>query len=500
MTVVAAGPSAPWAWSERHPVAAELEARSASVGLVSRLVELDPAVVDDAALVEGIAGWERAGAWVAGRQARWVAELGARAVRGSEVDRVPDEVAARLAITRRAAEHKVELALGLQRHPRLAAALEEGSVSARKVEVLVHDTEHLPRALADEVIARVLETADERTVPQLRADVRATELALDAEAAAARHAVARRERCVRMTPAPDAMAWIRALLPAADAAAVMTALDGAAAAREPGEERTADQRRADALTAMARRVLDSGLGPDGVPLPVRQHRRPHLLLTVAGECGGAGSGRGSAGVGAARAAVTAGDACVGAVGACVGAGDACVGAGPAAQVAHLAGYGPVPLAAVAHLLDEATRELVRVDEDGVAVVDVAGTDGYRPCAELARAIVDRDRTCRFPGCRVQAARCDIDHVEPFDPDRPARWQTVEQNLQALCRHHHRLKTHGGWYVSRDPISGATLWRSPTGRVYIVSLEPVLPATLRGPRDPRDPQHPQDPPDPRARTG
>ena len=418
---------------------------------------------------------------MAGRQARWVAELGARAVRGSEVDRVPDEVAARLAITRRAAEHKVELALGLQRHPRLAAALEEGSVSARKVEVLVHDTEHLPRPLADEVIARVLETADERTVPQLRADVRATELALDAEAAAARHAVARRERCVRMTPAPDAMAWIRALLPAADAAAVMTALDGAAAAREPGEERTADQRRADALTAMARRVLDSGLGPNGAPLPVRQHRRPHLLLTVAGECGGAGSGRGSAGVGAARAA---GDACVGAV-------DACVGAGPAAQVAHLAGYGPVPLAAVAHLLDEATQELVRVDEDGVAVVDVAGTDGYRPCAELARAIVDRDRTCRFPGCRVPAARCDIDHVEPFDPDRPARWQTVEQNLQALCRHHHRLKTHGGWYVSRDPISGATLWRSPTGRVYIVSLEPVLPASLR------DPRHP---PNPRARTG
>ncbi len=450
-----APPSAPRTWIERHPVAAELEARSASVELVSRLVELDPAAMDDETLVEGIAGWERVGAWVAGQQARWVAELGTRAMRGSDVDRLPDEVATRLAITRRAAEHKVELALGLQRHPRLAAALEEGSVSARKVEVLLHDTEHLPRSLADVVIARVLETADERTVPQLRADVRATELALDAEAAAARHAEARRERCVRMVPAPDAMAWIHALLPATDAATVMTALDGAAAAREPEDERTADQRRADALTAMARRVLDSGLDPDGEPLPMRQHRRPHLLVTVAGAPGGAGSGR---------------------------AGDGGAGAG---GVAHLAGYGPVPLAAVAHLLDEATQESVRVDEDGVPVVEAAGTDGYRPSAELARAVVDRDRTCRFPGCRVPAARCDIDHVEPFDPDRPARWQTVEQNLQALCRHHHRLKTHGGWCVSRDPVSGATLWRSPTGRVSIVSLEPVLPAQL---------------PEPRARTG
>lgn len=436
--------------------------RPASVDLVARLVGLDPAAVDREGLVEGIAGWERAGAWVAGQQARWVAELDGRAIRGAEVDLVPDEVATRLGITRRAAERKVELAAGLRRHPRLAAALDEGSVSARKVEVLLNDTGHLPFPLADSVIARVLDTADERTVPQLRADVRAAELALDAEAAAARHAEARRERCVRMVPAPDAMAWIHALLPAADAATVMGALDGVVAVREPGDERTADERRADALTAMARRVLDSGLGPDGTPLPVRQHRRPHLLVTVAGA--GAG-GTGTRTLPGSPPSTGAG------------------GTDPSGfgRAAHLAGYGPVPLAAVAHLLDGATQGVVRVDEDGVPVVVADGTDGYRPSAQLARAVVDRDRTCRFPGCRVPAERCDIDHVEPFDPDRPARWQTVEQNLQALCRHHHRLKTHGGWYVSRDPISGATLWRSPLGRVHVVGLEPLLPMPRPDPR-------------------
>jgi len=457
-----AGPSVPWTWVERHPVAADLEMRPASVGLVTRLAGLDPAAVDREGVVEGVAGWERVGAWVARQQAHWVAELGARATRGADVDLVPDEVATRLGITRRAAERKVELAAGLQRHPRLAAALDEGSVSARKVEVLLHDTEHLPFPLADAVIARVLDTADERTVPQLRADVRAAELALDSEAAAARHAEARRERCVRMVPAPDAMAWIHALLPAADAATVMSALDGATAVREPGDERTADERRADALTAMARRVLDSGLGPDGTPLPVRQHRRPHLLVTVAGV--GAG-GTGTRPLPGSPSSALAGGTDPSGVG----------------SVAHLAGYGPVPLAAVAHLLDGATQGVVRVDEDGVPAVDAAGTDGYRPSAELARAVVDRDRTCRFPGCRVPAHRCDIDHVDPFDPDRPARWQTVEQNLQALCRHHHRLKTHGGWYVSRDPISGATLWRSPLGRVHVVSLEPLLPVPRPDPR-------------------
>ena len=288
MTVTAARPmgsGAPWTWEERHAIATELEWQAASADLAARLAALDPAAMDDEAVVEGIAAWERVSAWAAGQQARWVAELSARASSGSAVDRVTDEIATRLGVTRRAAEVKVELAVGLRRHPELAAALRDGWLSARKAEVLLHDTEHLPRALADAVIARVLATADERTVPQLRADVRAAELALDAEAAAARHAEARRDRCVRLVPAPDAMAWIHALLPAADAATVMTALDGVSAAREPGDERTADQRRADALAAMARRVLDSGLGPDGAPLQVRQHRRPHLLITVAGASG-----------------------------------------------------------------------------------------------------------------------------------------------------------------------------------------------------------------------
>ena len=442
---------APWRWEARHSVADELERTRGSAQLAARVVELEPAELDDEGLIEGVAAWERLAAWVAAGQARWVNALAARAESGAQVDRLADEIATRLAITRRAAESKVELAAGLARHPQLDGALTDGRLSERKATVLLHDTEHLPGLLTDAVLDRVLDSADQRTVPQLRADIREAELALDAAAAAARYDDARRERCVRMVPAPDAMAWLHALLPAADAATVMTALDGVVAVREPGDERSADERRADALTAMARRVLDSGTGPDGTPLAVRQHRRPHLVISV--------SAAAPTGTRAARGQV--------------------VHLADLRPVAHLAGYGPVPTAAVVHLFSGATASPVLVDEAGVRQVTAPATDGYRPAAELARQVVERDRTCRFPGCRAAADRCDIDHVVPFDPARPARGQTIAQNLQTLCRHHHRVKTHAGWSVSRDPISGATLWRSPTGQVRVVSLDAVVPAARPG---------------------
>lgn len=73
-----------------------------------------------------------------------------------------------------------------------------------------------------------------------------------------------------------------------------------------------------------------------------------------------------------------------------------------------------------------------------------------------------------------AAHCDLDHVVLFDDARPASWQTTPENLQALCRHHHRLRTHGRWAVSRDPLSGTSLWISRTGRVHLVSAERASP--------------------------
>jgi hypothetical protein len=133
--------------------------------------------------------------------------------------------------------------------------------------------------------------------------------------------------------------------------------------------------------------------------------------------------------------------------------------------AFLAGHGSVPAAvgrALAADRDAIWRRILTDPATGV-LTDLSSRC-YRPSPALRAAVIARDLTCTFPGCRIPAWRGDLDHVEPFDPDDPGP-QTHGGNLHALCRAHHRAKTVGGWSVSRDAATGVTRWTAPTGHTY-----------------------------------
>ena len=85
-----------------------------------------------------------------------------------------------------------------------------------------------------------------------------------------------------------------------------------------------------------------------------------------------------------------------------------------------------------------------------------GSTVYRLPADLDRHVVLRDRTCTVPGCSQPALRCDGEHAIPW-PNGP----TSEDNCGAMCRWHHRLKTHNGWTVQRL-ADGSVMWSSPEG--------------------------------------
>jgi hypothetical protein len=69
---------------------------------------------------------------------------------------------------------------------------------------------------------------------------------------------------------------------------------------------------------------------------------------------------------------------------------------------------------------------------------------------MRRALVERDRGCRWPGCDRPAGFCDAHHVVPWWPDRGP---TNLKNLVLLCRHHHRTAHRRRWWLTFD---GTTL--------------------------------------------
>jgi hypothetical protein len=150
---------------------------------------------------------------------------------------------------------------------------------------------------------------------------------------------------------------------------------------------------------------------------------------------------------------------------------------------ELVGYGPIDRRSAQKLAGHAPAwELITTEPTTGTVLTV---NRYRPSKHMRRLLGARDVHCRFPGCRVPLARCDLDHT--IDAARGGA--TATDNLSYLCRSHHTLKHHTGWRVTQQP-AGVLEWTSPAGRTHVE--RPPSRVRFSSP-DPRDPPDPPDPP-------
>ncbi len=93
--------------------------------------------------------------------------------------------------------------------------------------------------------------------------------------------------------------------------------------------------------------------------------------------------------------------------------------------------------------------------------DTIAVGQYEIPDRLKNQINHRDLTCVFPHCHRPATKSDHDHIRPYDEDGP----TDTNNLAALCRRHHRVKTHGQWRYQR--LTPRTyLWTNNHGQQYL----------------------------------
>jgi hypothetical protein len=377
--------------------------------LARLLAELRLAEADEDRLMAALSAAEKLVQWA---NAAELAVIGELARRRSEPEFVQDEIAAELRLSRVAAATRLGLAMDLGRLPAVAAGMARGGLDVPKAVAITDAVAVLEEPVKQQVAERAVARAGQHTVGELRAWLRREVPAADPAAADRRHTRALGERRVTVTAVADGMAELWALLPADAAARAYTAVDACArAAASPRDRRTADQRRADALVDLVVGRVTPAQTAVQVTVP---------LATL----------------------VTAAD-----------------------QPGELAGIGPIPAPMARRLAADGLWRWLATTDRGT-VVD-AGLRRYRPSRALADLIRGRDVTCRFPGCRQPAHRCDVDHTTPY----PAG-STSRDNLATICRHHHRLKHRAGWTL-RQHAGGDLTWTSPTGRTY----------TTRPPRHP-----------------
>ena len=111
------------------------------------------------------------------------------------------------------------------------------------------------------------------------------------------------------------------------------------------------------------------------------------------------------------------------------------------ELCSIDGQGPVPVAVVKNLMNDAFLAVVFVEAGDIKAISHLGRNIN---ARLRTALVFRDRGCVVPGCGVLYS-LEIDHVI----SRADGGLTNLDNLALLCHHHHHLKTYDGWVLQRN---------------------------------------------------
>jgi len=462
----------------RTQLVSRLLTAAPGIDTLTSLSAINPFDLPAAARIDYLSALERQISWLqAMMQRAIVAVAGEEGSKSDDIftgvdDAEREDVAAALRMSTGTAQIRIDVARTLVNHlPNVCSALAMGEISPAHATVIARESASAIRdgmgpAHIYSIEQSALAYAEFHTPTQVANKVRTTIAKLAPEPfeeIAERARDTRRVSCFREV---DGLSTIVAILPAEDAQIVMKAIEnfihaqvaseaitlnargvsgagaggagaGGAGARAggasdsandsevaPGQHRSMDMKRADALTSIATWSLQQST------VDVKLHRRPVTVnVTI----------------------------------------DLPTLLGLAENPGQLAGYGAIPASVARALASDGKWQRFITDPQTGTLLDF-GRESYEPPQALIDFLIARDRTCRFPGCRHSAARADLDHAQSWE----SGGKTSPENLGALCRRHHRLKTHGGWKL-KSHSDGACTWTSPLGKIYEVPARPMLEA-------------------------
>jgi hypothetical protein len=345
-------------------------------------------------------------------------------------------VAAEVGGIMRVADRTVQRRIGearliIEGFPAAVSAWEAGRIVRGHVTTIADAAAALPAEIWGEFEAIAIERCERDTPGRVRAELEILAHRMHPRTFAERHEEAVAGRCVRVVPGRDGMSDLVATLPTVIAEGIHDRLTQQARAivdtraersetRDvvASDHRTTDQVRADVfadLLLAGTPALDDTRDTSAGPLGAIRARVQVLVpaATLAGEDDGP---------------------------------------------CDLTGRSPIDPSS-ARTLAGGTAIWERLFTDPVTGVTVA-TDSYRVPSPMRRHLQARDQHCRFPGCRVAAIRCEVDHTR----DHALGGRTELTNLAHLCQRHHSMKQFTKWRV-RQLKGGVLEWTSPLGRTY-----------------------------------
>jgi Domain of unknown function (DUF222) len=340
-------------------------------------------------------------------------------------DEVTAEIAAALRVSPGLAGSQLRYARALrERLPKVGAALVAGDIDYRLFQTMVFRTDLITDedllAAVDDQLAVAAPRWPTLTRGRLAGKIDAIVARADRDAVRQRR-TDMRDRQVCIDDREGGTAEIHGSLFSTDAHALDRRLDALAATVCAADPRTREQRRADALGALAAGAdrLGCRCATTGCPAASSPPAGPVIIHVLA------------------EAATVEGRSDM-----------------PGAQ---LAADQLIPAELITDLATSARlRPLIHP-------ADAEPEPGRTPSPGLADFVRCRDLTCRFPGCDRPAVGCDLDHTIPHG-DGGA---THASNLKCLCRLHHLLKTFWGWR-DKQLRDGTIIWTSPAGDTYVTT--------------------------------
>lgn len=412
-----------------------------------------------AGLAAGAAGWSGAqresvwaavdrlsGALTAARGAWLSADEAAGTLVGAADSSSAAAVARRTRGSMGTGHRQVRQARTLQAFPAVREAVTEGAIPVAHLDALGRVLERASETARDVLTSPegqeiVRELARQHGLTLFVRELERWVASLDPAALEDAHAAQRRERFLILSHGNDGVR-VRGRLDRLAGEVLHRALD--LVGEKPGEDRTPDQARADALETLARTALAAPVhGSSGASV------RPHITLLVdpsalarepAVDMPGsaavpAGSATGSPGSadGSPSSAGGSPDSVAGSARLPIVPGGARVGLSTGLPPVTTEDGVPVPWSQVARILCDADLSRLVMNAQS-EVVDLGRT--VRTYSGIQRrAVIARDEVCAYPLCAKPARWCEVHHIDWWRRDDGP---TSVENGVLLCVHHHHV--------------------------------------------------------------